>query len=65
MSTTGRIAIALGMRLQPDQAQGGLAYAGQAPVPRPFLMILEWVRMAQGWKMATDIALPIPQPQPK
>ena len=37
-----------------------VAYAGQTPVPKPFLMILEWVRTPQGWRMATDIALPIP-----
>jgi len=41
-----------------------VAYAGQTPVPKPFLMILEWVRTPQGWRMATDIALPIP-PAPK
>jgi hypothetical protein len=37
-----------------------VAYAGQTPVPKPFLMILEWVRTPGGWRMATDIALPIP-----
>jgi hypothetical protein len=37
-----------------------VAYAGQTPVPKPFLMILEWVRSPDGWRMATDIALPIP-----
>jgi hypothetical protein len=37
-----------------------VAYAGQTPVPKPFLMILVWVRTPQGWRMATDIALPIP-----
>jgi hypothetical protein len=37
-----------------------VAYAGQTPVPKPFLMILEWVKTPQGWRMATDIALPIP-----
>jgi hypothetical protein len=37
-----------------------VAYAGQTPVAKPFLMILEWVRTPQGWRMATDIALPIP-----
>ena len=37
-----------------------VAYAGQVPVPKPFLMILEWVRTPDGWRMATDIALPIP-----
>ena len=37
-----------------------VAYAGQDPVPKPFLMILDWVRTKDGWRMATDIALPIP-----
>jgi hypothetical protein len=39
-----------------------VAYAGQAPVPKPFLMIVDWIRTQDGWKMATDIALPIPPP---
>ena len=39
-----------------------VAYAGQTPVPKPFLMILEWIRTPAGWKMAPDIALPIPPP---
>jgi hypothetical protein len=43
-----------------------VAYAGQIPIPKPFLMILEWVRTPDGWRMATDIALPIPPaPQPE
>ena len=37
-----------------------VAFVGQTPVPRPFLMIIEWVRTPDGWRMATDIALPIP-----
>ena len=37
-----------------------VGYAGQTAVPKPFLMILEWIRTSQGWRMATDIALPIP-----
>jgi hypothetical protein len=37
-----------------------VAYAGQAPVPKPFLMILEWIRTPDGWRMATDVALPVP-----
>jgi hypothetical protein len=37
-----------------------VAYGGQTPVPKPFLMILDWVRTPEGWRMATDIALPIP-----
>jgi hypothetical protein len=42
--------------------QISVAYAGQTPIPKPFLMIVEWVRTPVGWKMATDIALPIPPP---
>ena len=41
-----------------------VAYAGQTPIPKPFLMILEWVRTPEGWRMATDIALPIPPVNP-
>lgn len=37
-----------------------VAYAGQTPAPKPFLMILEWVRTPGSWRMATDVALPIP-----
>ena len=37
-----------------------VAYAGQSATPKPFLMILEWVRTTNGWRVATDIALPIP-----
>jgi hypothetical protein len=37
-----------------------VAYAGQTPAPKPFLMIVNWVRTPSGWKMATDVALPIP-----
>jgi hypothetical protein len=37
-----------------------VAYAGQTATPKPFLMILEWVRTTNGWRVATDIALPIP-----
>jgi hypothetical protein len=40
-----------------------VAYAGQSGTPKPFLMIIEWVRLPSGgWRMATDIALPIPPP---
>jgi hypothetical protein len=37
-----------------------VGYAGQSGTPKPFLMIVEWVRVGGEWKMATDIALPIP-----
>jgi hypothetical protein len=32
-----------------------------SPEPqKPFLMIVEWVKVSAEWKMAADIALPIP-----
>lgn len=37
-----------------------VSYGGQTGLPKPFLMIVTWVRTADGWKMATDVALPIP-----
>ena len=37
-----------------------VSYAGQTPAPKPFLMIVTWIRTPGGWKMATDVALPIP-----
>jgi hypothetical protein len=37
-----------------------VSYAGQTPAPKPFLMVLAWVRTPDGWKMATDVVLPIP-----
>ena len=39
-----------------------VGYAGQSGTPKPFLMIVEWVKVRGQWKMATDIALPIPPP---
>ncbi len=40
--------------------QISVSYAGQNPVPKPFLMIVDWVSTPRGWRMATDIALPVP-----
>ncbi len=42
-----------------------VSYAGQTPVPKPFLMIVEWIKTPQGWRMATDVALPVPPAPPK
>jgi hypothetical protein len=36
------------------------SYGGQVPVPKPFLIITDWVKTNEDWKMATDIALPVP-----
>ena len=37
-----------------------VAYGGQNPVPKPFVMVLLWIRTEGGWKMATDIPIPVP-----
>jgi hypothetical protein len=43
-----------------------VAFAGQNPVPRPFIMVLVWIKTPAGWRMTTDIPIPIPQdPTPK
>jgi hypothetical protein len=41
-----------------------VAYGGQDPAPHPFILILEWVRTSSGWRMATDVALPVPPVPP-
>jgi hypothetical protein len=43
-----------------------VAYAGQNPIPRPFIMVLLWIKTPSGWKMTTDIPIPVPpDPAPK
>ena len=37
-----------------------VAYGGQNPVPKPFVMVLLWIKMPGGWKMTTDIPIPVP-----
>ena len=37
-----------------------VAYAGQNPVPKPFVMVLLWIKTADGWKMTTDIPISVP-----
>ena len=37
-----------------------VAYGGQNPVPKPFVMVLLWIKTANGWKMTTDIPIPVP-----
>jgi hypothetical protein len=39
-----------------------VGYAGQQPVPKPFLILMDWVKTPAGWKMASDIAIPVPPP---
>lgn len=44
--------------------QIAVGYAGQSGTPKPFLMILDWVRVGGQWKVITDIALPVPPSPP-
>jgi hypothetical protein len=39
-----------------------VGYAGQTPTPKPFLILMDWVKTSDGWKMASDIAIPVPPP---
>lgn len=41
-----------------------VGYAGQQPVPKPFNMVLLWIKTPEGWRMATDVPIPIP-PDPR
>lgn len=41
-----------------------VSYGGQDPVPKPFLMILNWVKTPDGWKIASEIILPVPPAPP-
>jgi hypothetical protein len=37
-----------------------VSYAGQDGTPRPFLMIINWLRIGTDWKIAAEIILPVP-----
>lgn len=39
-----------------------VSYAGQDGTPKPFLMIVEWLRVGLDWKVASEIILPVPPP---
>jgi predicted AlkP superfamily pyrophosphatase or phosphodiesterase len=38
-----------------------VGYGGQQAVPKPFLLLMDWVRVKGEWKMASDIAIPVPE----
>jgi hypothetical protein len=38
-----------------------VSYAGQDGKPRPFLMIIEWIKVGKLWKVASEIILPVPR----
>ncbi|MDR3574436.1 MAG: hypothetical protein P4L50_11265 [Anaerolineaceae bacterium] len=37
-----------------------VSYAGQDGTPKPFLMIINWIKIKQDWKVASEIILPVP-----
>ena len=37
-----------------------VSYAGQDGSPKPFLMIINWIRIKDDWKVASEIILPVP-----
>jgi hypothetical protein len=37
-----------------------VSYAGQDGTPKPFLMIINWIRVGADWKVATEVILPVP-----
>jgi hypothetical protein len=37
-----------------------VSYAGQDGTPKPFLMIIDWIKVANDWKIASEIILPVP-----
>lgn len=37
-----------------------VSYAGQDGKPRPFLMIIDWIKVTKDWKIASEIILPVP-----
>ncbi|WP_343713746.1 hypothetical protein [Inquilinus sp.] len=41
-----------------------VSYAGQDGTPKPFLVIVDWIREGADWKIASEILLPVP-PAPK
>jgi hypothetical protein len=37
-----------------------VSYAGQDGTAKPFLMIINWLRVGEDWKVASEIILPVP-----
>lgn len=37
-----------------------VSYGGQDPAPRPFIMVIDWLKTADGWKIASEIIIPVP-----
>jgi hypothetical protein len=39
-----------------------VSYAGQSGTPKPFLMIITWMRIQNDWNIASEVLLPVPPP---
>jgi hypothetical protein len=56
--------------LTPDVAESyapmniTVSYAGQEGTPKPFLMIINWIKIGKHWKVASEIILPVPPAPP-
>jgi hypothetical protein len=37
-----------------------VSYAGQDGTPKPFLVMVNWIKIGQDWKVASEILLPVP-----
>jgi hypothetical protein len=37
-----------------------VSYAGQSGTPKPFLVIINWIKVGKDWKVAAEIILPVP-----
>ncbi|GAB7527359.1 hypothetical protein PBS_63500 [Paraburkholderia sp. 2C] len=37
-----------------------VSYAGQDGTPKPFLMLINWIKIEKDWKVASEIILPVP-----
>jgi hypothetical protein len=37
-----------------------VSYAGQSGTPKPFLLIISWIKVGKDWKVASEIILPVP-----
>jgi hypothetical protein len=37
-----------------------VSYAGRDGTPKPFLLIINWLKVRNDWKIASEIILPVP-----
>ncbi|MFC0397929.1 hypothetical protein [Paraburkholderia rhizosphaerae] len=37
-----------------------VSYAGQDGTPKPFLLLINWIKVGKDWKVASEIILPVP-----